>query len=151
MDINEINDILQEPSDFHTQNTKHNAYVPNNNNTNEIQNQNIQSLLDNQIIYDDDILNNLFDNPEEEITFNYDEIDEDDLDEEYNNEECNINNQEYHKTDNEESENNQEYNKTDNKVNENINEENENSNQLTNTNSRQINVPPKKYAHKTTK
>ena len=36
-DINEIQEILQEPSDFHTPNTKHNAYVPNNNNTNEIQ------------------------------------------------------------------------------------------------------------------
>ena len=64
MDINEIHEILQESSDFHTPNTKHNAYVPNNNNgTNEIQNQNIQPSLDNQIMYDDDILNNQFENP----------------------------------------------------------------------------------------
>ena len=45
MDTNEIHDILQEPSDFDTPNTNHNAYVPNNNNINEIQNQNIQSSL----------------------------------------------------------------------------------------------------------
>ena len=42
MDINKIHEILQEPSDFHRPNSKHNAYVPNNNNdTNKIQNQNI--------------------------------------------------------------------------------------------------------------
>ena len=78
MDIEKIREILQEPSNFHTPNTKHNAHVPNNNNdTNELQNQNIQPSLDNRIIYDDDILNNLFENPEEKILFNYDEIDKD--------------------------------------------------------------------------
>ena len=111
MDIHKIHEILQEPCEFYTPNTKHNAYVPNNNNDmNEIQNQNIQPSLDNQIIYDDDILNNLFENLVEEILFNYDEIDEDELDEESNNEVNNMNDMGNHQTDNEEKKDNQEYN-----------------------------------------
>ena len=100
IDINKIHEILQEPSDFHTPNTKHNAYVPNNNNMSEVQNQNIQPSLDNQIIYDNNILNNLFDNPEEEILFKYDEIDEEELGKEYDNGVNNMNNQEDHQTEN---------------------------------------------------
>ena len=141
MDITKIHEILQESFDFHTANTKHNAYVPNNNNdTNEKQNQNIQPSLDNQIIYDYDTLPNLFENPEEEILFNYDEIDEDELDEESNNEVNNKNNMGNHQTDNEERKDNQEYNEYNNKVNENINEENEKFNQPVNINSRQKSV-----------
>ena len=86
MDKNDKHGILQDPSDFQTPKTKYNAYEPNSNNTNEIQNQNIQPSLDNQIIFDNDKLNNLFDNPEEEFLFNYDEIDEIELYEEYNDE-----------------------------------------------------------------
>ena len=36
MVIYKIHEILQEPSEFHTPNTKHNVYVPNNNNMNKI-------------------------------------------------------------------------------------------------------------------
>ena len=100
MDKNDKHGILQDPSDFQTPNTKYNAYEPNSNNTNEIQNQNIQPSLDNQIIYDNNILNNLFDNPEEEILFKYDEIDEEELGKEYDNGVNNMNNQEDHQTEN---------------------------------------------------
>ena len=81
--------------------------------------------------------NNLFENPEEDILFNYDEIDEDKLDEESKHEVNNMNNMGYHQTDNEERKDNQEYKEYNNEVNENINEENETINQPTNTNSRQ--------------
>ena len=95
MDANEIHDILQK--DFYTSNKSHNAYIPKINqqptaqirtytdeNTNEMKiNQDKESTLDTTNTFDDDILNNLLDNPEEEIVFNYDEIDVDELEEQY--------------------------------------------------------------------
>ena len=97
MDTNNIHDIQKDPSNFHTPNYLHNAYIPTMNqnsvtklinntkeSTNDIQvNQNGELTLDNYDIFDNDILDNLFENTEEEVIFNYDEVDEDELEEQY--------------------------------------------------------------------
>ena len=79
MDINEVHEILNQPSDFHTPNTDHKAYIPTTDNNN--MEQNIQTTNNTPDIFDEHLLDQIFTNPEEEIVFNYDEIDEDELEE----------------------------------------------------------------------
>ena len=88
-------------------------------------NQNIQSPLDTLNIHDEDILNNLLDNPEEKIVFNCEEIDEDELEEDYEQE-----------TNNEQ---NKQYNEIINEENKSPNEENENFNQTIKNSDKHIN------------
>ena len=82
MDENEIHEILYDPSDFHTPTQSHNAYIPEiNQESRDKDESTIEPPLENIHTFDDNILNNLFERPMEEIIFNYDEIDEDELDE----------------------------------------------------------------------
>ena len=95
MVINEIHDILYNHFDFQTPYESHNNYLPEMNQdsasqttnntdekTNNIQNhEDSKLLLDNYNIFDDNILDKIFENPEEVLVFNYGKIDEDKLEE----------------------------------------------------------------------
>ena len=82
MDVNKKHKILHDPSGFHTPNQSHVAYIPEINQESRDKDENtIKLTLDNINTFDDYIQNNLFENSEEEIIFNYDKIEEDELDE----------------------------------------------------------------------
>ena len=87
MDINGIHEIMQTPSKFHVPDFNHKAHIQdtvheNNERTyTEKQSLNEMDLYDNDNLMheNDSLMNEIFNNPEEEIIFNYDEIDEDEL------------------------------------------------------------------------
>ena len=86
MDINDIHEILESPSEFHIPNHKHKIHDSVNQNKESFTNEN--ETLMNEIFNNPDeeiLMNEIFNNPEEEIIFNYDEVDEDELTETDNN------------------------------------------------------------------
>ena len=92
-----VNDIIHNPSDFHIPNNLYNICIPAMNQesaaqsinytykiTNDIQiNQNRELPLHSHDTFDNDIPDNLFENSEQEVMFNYDEVDEDELEEQH--------------------------------------------------------------------
>ena len=93
MNINEIHEIIKVPSDFHTPNNSYYAYILTMNqnsaqqpmdNTNDIQiDQNRELSLENYNTFNNEMLDNIFENTDEEDIFNYDEVDEYKLENQY--------------------------------------------------------------------
>ena len=81
--------ILNDPSDFCTPNEYHNIYTPTMNKNSETQvidktndmqiDHNTKLLLEFCNTFDNEIRDNKLDNTEEEVIFNYDKVDEDEL------------------------------------------------------------------------